>query len=130
TNGASISVTASAGDLSADSINAFINNRNGGSIGGGAELNFDIGGTLTTQGDANIGISSRNDGTGGGTIAGDATVNIQASSMSIGGFFTEILSTNAGGHIGVSTMLALTALGGFHSESVTFFDLAIPSYIR
>src|SRR5205814_3682987 len=88
TNGASISVT-STGGLSANTIDGFINNRNGGTIGSNANITFDLGGELATQGDANIGISSRNDGSGGGTIAGDATVNIQASSKSIGGFRSE-----------------------------------------
>jgi hypothetical protein len=40
------------GDLTANSILALINNRNGGAIGSAANMSFNIGGALTTQGDA------------------------------------------------------------------------------
>ena len=52
------------GDLTAGSILAFINNRDGGSIGSGAEVDFNIGGALTTQDDATFAISNRNDSPG------------------------------------------------------------------
>ena len=38
---------ATGGDLTANSIFAFINNRNGGTIGSAANINFDIGGALS-----------------------------------------------------------------------------------
>ena len=46
--------TGGGGDLTADSIFAFINNRNGGSIDSGANIAFDIGGTLTTTRRCNL----------------------------------------------------------------------------
>jgi len=95
-----ISLTTGAdGDLIANSILALVNNRNDGSIGAGANINFDIGGALTTQGDAVFGISTRNDGDGGGTVGSLATVDLNASSVSVGGFFQMFVATNGGGSI-------------------------------
>jgi hypothetical protein len=93
-----ISVT-TGGDFTANSILGFVNNRNGGSIGAGANINFDIGGALTTQGDAVFGISTRNDGAGGGTVGSLATVDLNAASVSVGGFFQTFVATNGGGSI-------------------------------
>src|SRR6266446_5441406 len=94
--GGNISVT-TGGDLTAGSIDAEINNRDAGSIGSGVNLTFDVGGALTTQGDATFGISNRNDGTGGGTIGSFATVDVNAASVSVGGFFLTFISTNGAG---------------------------------
>ena len=48
---ANISVTTGTdGDLMANSILAFINNHDAGAINSGANINFDIGGALTTHG--------------------------------------------------------------------------------
>ena len=91
--------TGGGGDLTADSIFAFINNRNGGSIDSGANIAFDIGGTLTTQGDAVFGTSTRNDGSGGGTVGSLATVDLNAASVLVGGFFQTFVATNGGGSI-------------------------------
>ncbi len=93
-----ISVT-TGGDFTANSILGFINNRNGGAITSGANIVFDIGGTLTTQGDAIFGISTRNDGAGGGTVGSLATVDLSAASVSVGGFFQTFVATNGGGSI-------------------------------
>ena len=93
-----ISVT-TGGDFTANSILGFVNNRNGGAITSGANIVFDIGGTLTTQGDAVFGISTRNDGAGGGTVGSLATVDLSAASVSVGGFFQTFVATNGGGSI-------------------------------
>ena len=93
-----ISVT-TGGDFTANSILGFVNDRNGGAITSDANIVFDIGGTLTTQGDAVFGISSRNDGAGGGTVGSLATVNLSAASVSVGGFFQTFVATNGGGNI-------------------------------
>jgi hypothetical protein len=89
----------SGGDLSANSLNAIINDRHAGSIGSSAELAFDVGGAVSITNDASLGISTRNDGTGGGTIGSDATVGLSAGSISVGGAFTTFVSTNGGGSI-------------------------------
>ncbi len=93
-----ISVT-TGGDFTANSILGFVNNRNAGAITSGTNIVFDIGGTLTTQGDAVFGISTRNDGAGGGTVGSLATVDLNAASVSVGGFFQTFVATNGGGSI-------------------------------
>ncbi len=101
--GGNISVT-TGGDLTADSIDAFINNRNGGMIDSGGNLTFDIGGALTTQHDALTGngqgyslfllISNRDDGGGGGRIGSNVALNLNANSASIGGNMGVFVTTN------------------------------------
>ena len=91
--------TGAGGDLAANSILAFVNNHNAGAIDSGANIIFDIGGTLTTTGDATFGTSNLNDGKGGGTIGSLATVDLNAASISVGGFFQTFISTNGGGSI-------------------------------
>jgi len=87
------------GDFSANSLTAFINDRHAGSIGSSATLRLNIGRALSTTNDVFAGISMRNDGTGGGTIGSDATVNLSAGSISVGGFFQTFVTTNGGGSI-------------------------------
>jgi hypothetical protein len=98
--GGNISVTTGdGGNLTANSILAFVNNENGASVDSGANVTFDIGGALTTTGDATLGISNLNDGNGGGTIGSLTTVDLNAASISVGGFFETFVSTNGGGII-------------------------------
>jgi len=87
------------GEFVANSILAFINNHDAGAINSGANISFDIGGALTTTGDAAFGISNLNDGHGGGTIGSLGTVDINAASISVGGFFQTFISANGGGRI-------------------------------
>ena len=92
------------GNLTAASIDALINNRNGGSIASGADLIFDVGGALTTTGDASFITSNRNDGNGGGTIGANVFVTLQAASVSVGGFLIADISTNGGGSVPNATV--------------------------
>jgi hypothetical protein len=101
----------SGGDLSANSLNAIINDRHGGSIGSSAALALDVGGALSIANDATLGISTRNDGTGGGTIGADATVGLSAGSISVGGAFTTFVSTNGGGSIAGNAINEVGATG-------------------
>ena len=89
--GGNITVT-TGGNLTAGSIDAFINNRNGGSIDSGGNLMFDIGGALTTQGDANFSIENRF----GGNIGSNATINVSAANISIGGSLSFRNNNDAG----------------------------------
>ena len=114
-----ISVTTGAGgDLTANSVLAVVNNHNAGAIDSGANITFDIGGALTTTGDGTFGISNLNDGNGGGTIGSLATVDLNAASISVGGFFQTFISANGGGSIqgdAINTVIAsgdLTAQQG------------------
>jgi FecR protein len=107
---ANILVTAG-GDFTANSIFAFINNHNTGSIGSGANLTFNIGGALVTQGDATFVISNLNEGPGGGTIGSLASVDINAASISVGGFFQTFAGANGGGSITGSASNLVNATG-------------------
>jgi hypothetical protein len=91
--------TGDGGDLTVNSVLAFVNNHNAGAIDSGANITFNIGGALTTTGDATFGISNLNDGNGGGTIGSLTTVDLNAASLSVGGFFQTFVSTNGGGII-------------------------------
>jgi acrosin len=101
----------SVGDFSANSLNAIINDRHAGSIGSTAELGFNVGGALSITNDASLGISARNDGTGGGTIGSDATVGLSAGSISVGGAFTTFVSTNGGGSVAGNAINEVGATG-------------------
>jgi len=116
----------STADLNAGLLNVLINNRNGGSIGAASQIACDISGNLTTQSDATIGITNRNDGPGGGTIASNATVSVTANSISVGGSLQGFVSTN-GGQIGNLALLQFTAAAGIHSVGDMLFHLqAVP----
>ena len=106
--GGNISVT-TGGDLTAGSIDALIDNRNGGTIDSSANLTFNIGGALTTTGDASFGISNSNDGSGGGTIGSDAVINVSAASVSTGGALFATIVNFGGGAIGGNATIAVTA---------------------
>ena len=110
--GGKISVT-TGGDLTAGSIDALIDNSNGGTIDSSANLanlTFNIGGALTTTGDASFGISNSNAGSGGGTIGSDAVINVSAASISAGGaLFANIF--NIGGSIVGSAAVSFNLAG-------------------
>lgn len=110
-------------DLTAGSIDAVINNRNGGSIGSGVNLTFAIGGTLTTQGDASFGISNRNDGSGGGVMNGNVTLDLGAANISSGGDLVTDISTNRGGHILGSALNSVSAIGGLAAHGALDFEI-------
>ena len=108
--------TGAGGDLTANSILAFVNNHNAGAIDSGANIIFDIGGTLTTTGDATFGTSNLNDGKGGGTIGSLATVDLNAASISVGGFFQTFISTNGGGSIQRDAINTVTTNGDLTAQ--------------
>jgi hypothetical protein len=103
--------TGAAGDLTANSILAFVNNHNVGTIDSGANITFNIGGALTTTGDAIFVISNLNEGNGGGTIGSLASVDINAASVSVGGFFQTFVGANGGGSITGSASNLVNATG-------------------
>ena len=81
-------------------LNAEINN-GGGTIGGSANINFNLTGDLTTGGDAAFQI----DNSSGGTIGSDATMNVTANNISTGGNLGFTIA-NLRWHIGGSANLA------------------------
>src|SRR5438477_221797 len=102
--GGNISVT-TGGDLTAGSIDALIDNSNGGTIDSSTNLTFNIGGAFTTTGDGSFGISNSNVGGGGGTIGSDAVINVSAASISaVGSLFANILNFASGNIVGGSDL--------------------------
>ena len=91
----------------AGSLDVDIDNPNHGVVGSGgtidsdANIAFTLTGNLTTQGDAFFGILNQlaPGGTTGGTIGGDATINVSAANISVGGAL-DVLINNTGGSIG------------------------------
>jgi FecR protein len=125
--GQSAQISLNAASLSAGSLNAFINNRNGGSIGSSAQVLLNISGALNTQGDATVGTSNRNDGGGGGTTTGNAIVNVQANSISVGGTLTGFVTAN-GGQIGGTGSLTFNVAGNIDAGAGLLFQTQSDAY--
>src|SRR5205823_2892495 len=102
---------------------AQIDNSNGGSIGSGANVTLNVGGNLTTQGDATFQILNFDDGSGSGpgTIGSDATVDVTANNISTGGALSAGI-INFGGTISGNATLNVTSnnisTGGNLSASI------------
>ena len=77
-------------------------------------------GALTVQGDATIGISNRNDGSGGGTTAGGAIVTILAKSIAVKGVLDGFVTAN-GGQIGGTGAVVFNVAGDIHAGAGIFF---------
>ena len=111
-------ISVGAGNISTGGpLTATIENFGGGTIGGSANINFNLTGNLTTQsGDAAFQIRNYDDGSGSGpgTIGGDATVNVTANNISTGGrFLADIFNyfsgINGDGHIGGNATINVAA---------------------
>jgi hypothetical protein len=124
------------GDVTADYVDAFIDNRNGASIGSSATLSLNIGGALTTHIDAPAGVvgsgtqesltlllSNRFDTTSGGMIAGDATVSLTAASVSVGGFLDGFIS-NRPGTIGGNALINFSVSGALSFQELGNLEIA------
>src|SRR5207237_1432360 len=98
-----------------------IQNRNGGTIGGSANLNFSLTGDLTAQGDANFGILNDDEGSGGGTIGSDATSNVTAANISTGGSLFDTILNNGGGSIVGNANLNFTLTGDLATQGDALF---------
>ena len=139
TIGGNATINVTAANITANSLLAQIDNSNGGSIGSGANVTLNVGGDLTTQGDATFQILNFDLGSGpgrsartprwtspqltfrpaalseaaiinfGGTIGGNATVNVTAANIIIGGFFDSRILTHSGASIGGDAAINLTA---------------------
>ena len=89
-------------------LDAVIDNSNGGSIGGNAIVNFDLSGTIDTQGDADFQIFNGTDGSNAGTIGSDARINVTAANISTGGTLNAEID-NGAGTIGGNATINVTA---------------------
>src|SRR5204862_8225645 len=129
--GVNISVT-TPGDLTADSISAAINNRNGGTIGSSVNLTLNITGALTTvengidylgyPSSLSLYISNRYDDTLGSTIGGDVTLGLHADSASIGGNLNASIS-NRGGTMDGNALLTLSIAHDFTIQGDASFEI-------
>ena len=111
--GGSARIDVVAGSLTANSLDASIDNENGGSIGGFAEINFNMpAGALTIQGEASFGISNDVIKSGsGGRITNSAIIDITAASISVGGQLSALVSNSQGGMIGTDAQVKIQAGG-------------------
>ena len=117
--GGSARIDVVAASLTASSLNAVIDNEEGGSIGAFAEINFFMpAGALTTQGSASFGISNDvfKSGSGGGLITNSAIVDITAASISAGGQLNAFVSNSSGGMIGSDAQVKIHS-GGISADS-------------
>jgi hypothetical protein len=120
--GGNISVT-TGGDLTAGSIDALIDNRNGGTISSSANLTFDIGAALMTTQDATFVITNRNDGSGGGVMNGNVTLDLSAANISSGGDLVTDISANRGGHILGNAFNHVSAAGDLTAQGALDFEI-------
>ena len=95
--GADAAMNVSAANISTGGIlNALIDN-SGGTIGGSANLAFNLSGQLATQSDTSFTINNSN----GGMIGVDAGMNVSAASIStVGSLFANILNFASGNIVG------------------------------
>src|SRR5438067_2075258 len=89
---------------------------------------FDISGPITTQGRASFDILNFGDGgpNGGGTIGGDATVNISANSLTTtttNGDANFAIYNNSLGSIGGNAMISLNLTGDLTAQGVANFTI-------
>jgi hypothetical protein len=101
-----------------------IDNSNGGSIAGSANVNFNLTGDLNTGGDTNFQILNYDGGSGGGIIGADATLSVSAANISTGGVFDTGIF-NDGGHITTGASVNLTVGGNLTTASEGSLQLFI-----
>lgn len=111
-----------AGNISTNgTLSAGIYNFGGGSIGGSANLNFNLTGDVTTQSNANFLINSL----ASGTIGGDALLTVSAVNISTlnGGSLSANIFDNGGGHIGGNANLSFGLSGNLTTQGDASFGL-------
>ncbi len=124
----------SAANVTANSLLVDINDRDGGMIDLAATVTVDIAGDLTTSGDASFTILNQRAlgfaGPNGGSIGGDATVNVTANNFSVGGSLdVEIrnrdngIGSGTGGTIGGNAAINLNIANTVSSGSTAFFQI-------
>jgi hypothetical protein len=103
-------VNVSANNVTASSLGDAISN-NGGTINGTASLGFTLTGDFTSVADASFTIGNYDDGNGSGpgTISGAATIDVTATSITPGGFFSAGVDNHSGGIISGDAAVNVTA---------------------
>jgi FecR protein len=92
-NGANIAATIT-GNLNTDNLRVNLLN-SGGEIDTGGNLNLDVSGNITTQGDATVEILNN-----GGTLGSGASLTVMANNVSVGGNLAALIDNSSGGQIG------------------------------
>ena len=117
---ASIDVTANTLSVGGN-LDSRIDNFSGGSINGSANINFNLTGDLTTQGDASFNINNNTNG----IVGSDAMMNVAANNISIGGSLSAAIDNSSGlgsGFIGAT-------IGGDATVNITAANLTANSLL-
>ncbi len=95
-----------------------IDNLLGGHIGRDALIRITVPNTINTQGDVFFGIlNSGPRGAAAGFIGRNAAINVNANSISIGGFFKSVINDTAGGHIGGDATIDVGVTGDLTAQT-------------
>ncbi len=123
TNDAVLSLTA-ASVSTGDVLHLFINNLDGGAIGGSATVGFDVSGGVTAATDATFEIISGNNPgvTEISSIGSDAAIAFSSDSFSAGSLLTQIFSQD-GASIGGAANLSFTVAGALSTTGNTTFRI-------
>ncbi len=125
--GSDASIAFNSGSFSAGSLLTQIVNLDGATIGGNADLSFSTTGALNSTGNTIFRLLNFDDGQGlgGGTINGDASINVNAGSLASGGLLVARILSQNGVILGdrsvtISVANALTAGGDADFEILDF----------
>jgi hypothetical protein len=121
---ATINVSATNISATTDHFQALIFNAGGGHIGGNAVLNISASNELTSGGDAFFSIinSPNGEDTPAGTIGGNATIQANIGSMSVGGLLDALID-NTSGHIGGDAVINFDLSGNITSHGDATFQI-------
>ncbi|HMH41851.1 MAG TPA: hypothetical protein VK557_00085, partial [Pyrinomonadaceae bacterium] len=126
--GGNAMIDVTAGHISAGNfIHGTIDNE-GGTVGGAATISLDISGAIASQNNAFftiIGNEDNGSGSGPGMIAGNATINVNAGSISIGGddLFHSTIFNEGGGSIGGNAGIDFNISGDITTPSDIIFNI-------
>jgi hypothetical protein len=120
---ASLSLSSSNVSVTGALSPAILNHR-GGNIGGDASILFNVSGAISSQSAATFDITNFDDGdgNGGGTIAGNASIGINAGSFTANSLLAQINNSN-GGSIGGNATINMNVSGSANVTSDATFDI-------
>ena len=118
-NAANFTTDANPVNLTTGLLLAAIYNGNGGTIGSGASITFNLTGNLTTQGDASFTIGNHTSG----TIGGNAMVSVSAASISTVGNLSTYVGDNDHGSIGGDALINFALSGDIDTQGEGDFEI-------
>jgi hypothetical protein len=121
--GSDASVLVNAGSISGGTLLGQIVNQDGATIGGNADLSFVVAGAITSGDTATFRIVNLDDGAGlgGGTINGDATINVDAATLSAATLLARINSL--GGTIVGNSSITFGVTGALTTTGDATFEI-------